>query len=408
LTFSQRIYRRYSPTVWLLATGRFLDQTTFWMSLPFMSLFVSRAGASYVMTGVVLALNPAAQLIGNLFGGHWSDRSGRRPVILTAGAMRVVVLVGFAFAHQVWHFAVLSFAMGFVNALFNPAYTSAIADVTPPPQRPDAFALSRVMSNLGVGIGPLLGSVFGVGAMRLLFVTAGLASLLVGVAFWLWLPETRSFAGAAPPAKGPGSVVRDWAVVLSDRALLLFIAGGILSVVAYGQINATLALHLSSRMVDYERVYGLVWTLNGLLVVLLQLPLTALFRHLPMAVASATGCVTYAAGYLLFGTAVSGSQIHLATVIWTVGEVILSVPNTTYVTDIAPGPLRARYVGASGLNMAVGGMLAPIIGTALLKAAGGRAVMFMAAGAIVCAGVLFVAAERERTRRLGDFGGSAA
>lgn len=412
MTYWQKIYSRYSPTVWLLATGRLIDQTTFWMSLPFMSLFINRAGASYVMTGLVLALNPVAQLIGNVFGGQWSDRSGRRPVILTAGSLRVLVLLGFAFAHQIWHFAVLSFAMGFVNALFNPAYTSAIADVTPPPMRPDAFALSRVMSNLGVGLGPLLGGLLGVGAQRLLFSTAALASLAVTVRFLLRLPETRTALGGQGPgahrASGPAAMIRDWAAVLSDRALLLFIAGGILSQIAYGQINATLALNLSGWMPNYERVFSMVWTLNGLIVVTLQLPLTAIFRRMPMGVAATAGCLTYAIGYTLFGTAGAAWQIYAATAVWTVGEVTLAVPNTTYVTDIAPSALRARYVGASSLQMALGGIVGPILGTSVLRASGGPTVMFMAAIAVIGAGVLFVLAEQHRTRRLLQDDGTAA
>jgi MFS family permease len=405
LSYTARVYRRYSPIVWLLAVGRLVDQTTLWMALPFMAIFVKRAGASASLTGLVLALNPLAQLLGNIIGGQWSDRRGRRPVILFAMGFRVLVLLGFAYATQIWQFALLSFCNGLVGALFNPAYTAAIADATPPSERVMAFSLSRVMSNLGVGLGPLLGSALGVGAQRLIFTLAAASSLLVASAFWFFLtePMRASAPGRARTSSRWRETLASWAVVLTDRALFIFIAAGILSQLAYAQITSSYSLYLSGTVADYEHVYSLIWTLNGILVVILQLPVTAILRRFPMMVAAVLGCGTFAVGYTLFGLAGSAATIHAATVVWTVGEVMLAVPQTTFATDIAPPHLRARYVGAASLDRAVGGIVAPILGTAVLQAAGGRVVMLGAAAAVCCAGMLFGVAERHRSRRLAEY-----
>jgi MFS family permease len=397
--YIRSLLARHSFTLWLLTIGRFIDMSTLWMALPYMSLFVKRAGGSYGAIGLVLSLNPVAQLIGNLIGGQWSDRKGRRPVILASMGLRAAVLLGFALATQIWQFALLSFGNGLVNALFNPAYTSAIADITPMEKRAEAFGLSRVMTNLGVGIGPLLGSLFGVEAQRLIFGLASASSALVACLYLLKLPETIQQMGR------PGSfrlreMLANWRLIFTDRALLLFVGGSMLSNMNYGLLHATLALYLSTWMPNYERVYGLVWTLNGLLVVLLQLPVTALMLRTSMRIASAVGCITFGLGYLLFALARAPFHFHVATFVWTLGEVMLAVPNTTFVTDVAPTPLRARYVGASGLDRAVGGMIAPLVGTAILQAAGGQAVLYFACGSILVAAVLLGLAEVERERRL--------
>lgn len=405
----QAIYRRHSPTVWLLAFGRLVDMTTLWMAIPFMAIFVQRAGASTAITGIVLALNPVAQLLGNLIGGQWSDRRGRRPVILFSMGFRVFVLLSYAFASQVWQFAILSFCNGMVNALFNPAYSAAIADATEPSERVEAFSLSRVMSNLGVGLGPLLGSAFGVEAQRLIFSLAALSSFIVGTGFFLYLKEPMKIQAQIANGKSRlKQTLENWSTVLTDRALFVFIAGGILSQIAYAQIHSSLSIHLSHTMADYEHVYSLIWTLNGALVVLLQLPITALFRRSRLVVPAVLGPVAFAVGYAVFGFASTAFWIHAATVIWTIGEIILAVPQTTFATDIAPSDLRARYVGAAALDRAVGGIVAPILGTAVLEAFGGRVVMLGASGVVLCAGLLFAMAERERARRLAQQGLGAA
>lgn len=395
------IYTRHSPTVWLLTIGRLVDMTTLWMAIPFMALFIQRAGASTTITGLVLALNPVAQLLGNLIGGQWSDRKGRRPVILFSMGLRVFVLLSYAFASAVWQFAILSFLNGLVNALFNPAYTAAIADSTAPHERAEAFGLSRVMSNLGVGVGPLLGSAFGVEAQRVIFSLAALSSLIVGTGFLLYLKEPMKQQVAAVIGQSRlRQTLESWRTVLTDRALFVFIAGGILAQIAYAQVSSSLSIHLSRTMPDYEHVYGLIWTLNGALVVLLQLPITAIFRRARMVVPAVVGPIAFAVGYISFGLATTAFWIHAATVVWTLGEIILAVPQTTFATDIAPADLRARYVGAAALDRAVGGIVAPILGTAVLQAFGGPVVMLGAAGVVLCAGALFAIAERERARRL--------
>ncbi|HEY3366464.1 MAG TPA: MFS transporter [Symbiobacteriaceae bacterium] len=401
LSYLRNLYHRHSPTVWLLALGRLVDMTTLWMAMPFMAIFINRAGASASVTGLVLALNPVAQLIGNIVGGQWSDRRGRRPVILFAMGFRVFVLLFYAFAGHVWQFAVLSFCNGLVNALFNPAYTAAIADSTDPKERLEAFSLSRVMSNLGVGLGPLLGGAFGIGAQRFLFSTASLSSLAVGTAFFLYLKEPKR--GTAPPPAGKSRLretLENWGTILTDRALFIFIAAGVLSQIAYVQVSSSLSIHLSHTFADFEHVYAFIWTLNGALVVLLQLPVSAVFRRQRMVVPAVLGPAVFAVGYALFALAGTPFQLHAAATVWTIGEVILAVPQTTFATDIAPVDLRARYAGAAALDRALGGTIAPILGTAVLQAFGGRTVMFGAAGAAICAGVLYYFAEQGRSRRL--------
>lgn len=413
--YLQNVYRRYSPTLWVLALSRLIDMTTYWMAWPFISLFLKNAGASVTSTGLVLALPALASLLGNLIGGQLSDVHGRKPILLSGMAIRVFVLAGYAFAGQVWQFALLGFANGLMNATFQPAFTAVVADVTPPEKRPEAFGLARVASNLGVGVGPLLGAMLGVKHQELIFLIAAMSSGLAWLLILLRVPETlpgRVQGGEqierAPVyrPKGPAEVLRAWAMIFQDRALMIFVLAGTLSTLAYQQINSTYALTLVTRLPNYDQVYGTIWSINGLLVVLLQLPVTFFFERFPMAVAAFVGPLTFSVGYLLFAAAAAAAQPHfiqLAAVVWTIGEIILAVPQSTFVADISPEETRARYAGASSLPWGIAGVLGPILGTALMGIIGGPAVVAGGAGVVLIAGFLFVAAERGRTQRLAEF-----
>lgn len=424
MNYLKNVYGRYSPTLWVLAISRLIDMTTFWMAWPFISLFLKHAGASETSTGLVLALPALASLLGNLVGGQLSDIRGRKPVLLSGMAIRVFVLLGYAFALQVWQFAILGFMNGLMNALFQPAFTAVIADVTPPEKRPEAFGLSRVASNLGVGVGPLLGGLLGIGHQTLIFSLAAVSSALAGLLIFLKVPETlptltsgaASSAGAAGQdqptralPRNPKEVLSAWATIFQDKALLIFVLAGILSTLAYQQISSSYALTLYDRLPNYDKIYGSIWSINGLLVVVLQLPITFFFERFPMAVAAFSGPLTFAVGYLLFGAAAvarNGLFVQLAAAVWTMGEIILAVPQTTYIADIAPEDARARYAGASSLPWGIAGMIGPILGTALKHSIGGAAVITGAAGVVFVAGFLYVAAERQRTQRLLQFANS--
>ncbi|MHB9144941.1 MAG: MFS transporter [Symbiobacteriia bacterium] len=419
--YLQNVYRRYSPTLWVLALSRLIDMTTFWMAWPFISLFLKRAGASVTSTGLVLALPALASLLGNLIGGQLSDVHGRKPVLLSGMAIRVFVLAGYAFAGHIWQFAILGFANGLMNALFQPAFTAVVADVTPPAKRPEAFGLARVASNLGVGVGPLLGGLLGVRHQELIFLIAAISSGLAWLLILWRVPETlpgralRGRPAAGMPEdmervpgyrpKGPAQVLRAWATIFQDRALLIFVLAGTLSTLAYQQINSTYALTLMARLPNYDKVYGAIWAINGLLVVLLQLPITFFFERFPMAIAAFAGPLTFSLGYLLFAAAAvaaSPPYIMLAAAVWTMGEIILAVPQSTFAADIAPETARVRYAGASSLPWGIAGVLGPIVGTSLMGIIGGPAVISSGAGLALLAGFLFVAAERGRTQRLAE------
>jgi len=109
--------------------------------------------------------------------------------------------------------------------------------------------------------------------------------------------------------------------------------------------------------------FGLLLSLNGLLVVLLELPISSItMRHPPKEMISI--------GFLLVGlgfglTAVAHSLIALmgTVAIWTLGEMIGAPISYAYVADIAPAHLRGRYQGLYGMFWGTGSVTGPAIGT---------------------------------------------
>ena len=56
----------------------FLD--TF-VQLPIITPYARELGASFALTGAIVAVYSLTNMIGNVFGGHWIDRYGRKKML---------------------------------------------------------------------------------------------------------------------------------------------------------------------------------------------------------------------------------------------------------------------------------------------------------------------------------------
>jgi MFS transporter, DHA1 family, tetracycline resistance protein len=124
--------------------------------------------------GLILALYPLGQFLGNPLLGSLSDRYGRRPVVLASTAATILCYVGVAIALTVKSLLLLApflLLCGLVEATL--ALTmSAIADVTNEAERPRYIGFLYATTSLAYVAGPLLG---------------GLMAEFVGYALPFWI-----------------------------------------------------------------------------------------------------------------------------------------------------------------------------------------------------------------------------
>ena len=90
--------------------------------------------------------------------GHWSDKIGRRPLILLGWGAQMFVPLGLLFVGGSVY-AGLGFLMllPVVGSLGGAADQAMVADLVAPERQEAAYASVRVAANLGVTIGPVIG-----------------------------------------------------------------------------------------------------------------------------------------------------------------------------------------------------------------------------------------------------------
>ncbi len=187
-----------------------LDLVGFAIVIPLMAMYAEDYGATEQQAILLLGMYSLAQFFFAPLWGAWSDRVGRRPVMLISIAMTAIFLAGYAFAPSLGALFVFRFLHGAAAANLTVAQ-AYIADVTTPEKRAMGMGLFGASFGVGFTIGPLLGGELGgrYGLAAPMLLASGLSALNFVWALW-GLPESRPVGDKGVPRRlpGPGEVWR--------------------------------------------------------------------------------------------------------------------------------------------------------------------------------------------------------
>jgi MFS family permease len=127
-----------------------------WGLLP---ILFAADGLTATEIGLLAAVYPAVWATGQLVTGAASDRTGRKPLIVTGMFVQSAALVGFAAASGPGPWAAAAVALGLGTALVYPTLLAAIGDVAHPTWRASAMGVYRLWRDSGYAIGALVAGI---------------------------------------------------------------------------------------------------------------------------------------------------------------------------------------------------------------------------------------------------------
>lgn len=374
------------------------------MALPFLVLYLTRhLHVPATLAGLALSIYGIGGIVTAPFAGRLSDRIGPFTVMRASLTLTGLILFIIPIAHNVAVVFGLTFLWAIVAEGTRPATMSALTSATSADQRKAAIALNRLAVNLGMSIGPAVGGFLATVSFPMLFVVDGATSL----AAVLVLSALLRGRASDPPAENRATAAREQSVasgkraksVWHDRSAVEFLLAIFLVNLVFMQNQGALPLYVVRDLHHPESFYGMMFVVNTLLIVAIEVPLNLAMTHWPHRPALMLGIFLTSLGFgaLAFG---SGTMFVLATVvIWTFGEMILFPVATAYVADIAPPGKNGEYMGAFSSVLSSALVVGPWLGVAALDRFGPKITW---SGVLVCGliAVGAVALSRERAPEL--------
>jgi MFS family permease len=365
---------------WILFFGTFLNKFGTFV-LPFLAIYMTRLGYSAAQAGLAIAAYGSGTLCACFLGGHLADSFGRRKTIVISMFSVGFAMLALSQARSLPLIILFSGLAGLTGELYRPAGSALLADLVPAGQRVAAYAAYRMSFNAGWAFGPATAGLLAKHSFLWLFIGDAATSLLFGIVAWCALPSGLSNA----------EVRNTWSETLRvlrhdhrfRQVLFACLAVGMVFVQAF----STMSLEIT-RSGFSSSTYGLAISLNGLLVVLCELPLTTITKRYPARRVMALGFLLIGIGFASNVIPRTVPLLLLTTALFTLGEMISMPVSGAYVADLAPPHQRGLYMGAYGMVWAVAFVCGPSLGLVLFSA--NHILLWTACGilGIVAAGII--------------------
>jgi MFS family permease len=345
--------------VWLLLAGTVINRFGSFV-VVFLALYITRHGYTAAEAGMAVSAYGVGGLFAAITGGYLTDRIGRRRTIALSMFSAAIVMIALSQTTALPRIIILAALAGLTSELYRPASAAYLTDLTRPGERLTAFALYRLAINLGSAAGPAVGGFIAERSFTILFVGDGLTSLIFGILALGVLPSTRHTREGRTEE---GGRIRD---ILSDGRFMIFLSAAVLAAFVYFQAYSTFPVQVSNYGFP-SRTYGMLIGLNGLIVLLFEIPLTAFTRRFDPRRVMAIGAVLFGAGFGMIGISGSLPLLVTAIAVLTLGEIAHAPIAGAFVADLSPKHMRGRYMGAFHLAYGVGIVFGPVVGAAVLQ-----------------------------------------
>jgi MFS family permease len=344
---------------------------------PFSTIYFHNVvGIPLSLVGVGLAALAAASVAAGIVSGPLADRYGRKPLMLLALSGSATTFLAYAFVGGFRAYLAVCVAAGLVGpAMFDAARNAMVADVAPEGRRARAYGLVRVGGNVGWALGPtvagLIVALAGTSAVTYRAMFAGTAGLTLVVLMTLVLlvreslPEVGKTSGRGP-SSSPFSKLR---AAASDAPFVVLLAAGFLLYYVFTQDWQALPIYAKNFLGTEDWEVGLFLAGNGLIVMLLQLPVAYVLGGCSKIAALALGAGLFASSSvtLLFTESFLGVLVAFAG-FFTLAEMILEVAGAALAAELAPKDKRGTYLALFGCCFGAGYGVSPIVAGLLLDA----------------------------------------
>jgi proton-dependent oligopeptide transporter, POT family len=374
-----RVFSQLPGTLYSAVVMELFERLAYYGMVLVLGLYlVEHIGIRPDVYGVVYGVSTAALYLLPLIAGALADRFGYKPALVVAFA---TLAGGYFLLGSARSFPLICVALGLIavgGSIVKPTVSGTVTRTTEEGStRPIGFGLYYMMVNAGALIGPVIAAqVRNRTEFRYVFWVSAAACALMFVQALVAFPEPVAVE-ERHAGKSVGRKLAEMVLVLRNWrfVLLLVIFSGFWGMIQV--LFAFMPLYVQSfsdlpaleaaidRLVPLTRWAGhwlnpeVFISLDALLIVLLQAPISAATRRLPTLTAMLAGTTVGTLAWIAPALSPAAGIVALGIVIWSVGEMTCSARFFEYCGTIAPPDQVAVYLGYSFLSLFLANLYAP-------------------------------------------------
>jgi predicted MFS family arabinose efflux permease len=378
-------YRGIPKNIWLLAFVNFINRCG-GMVIAFIALFLTqKLGFGIREAGYVMTTYSVGAVAGAYLGGKLNDRFGYSAVQFWSFFINGILLIAMQYFTTYWVIIAATLLWGLSVEAFRPANQVAIMVYSDHETRTRSFSVMRLAYNLGWSIAPALG---------------GLLVATLGWNWLFWLDGLTCIAAAfmllivlkpqKPPAKVEKSAIKveTQSKPLKDAQFRFFLIITFFGAMTFMQMAWTFPIFLKEIYHWDEGSIGWILALNGILCVLIELPLIYRIEHRKSSFFWVkTGFLLYAASYSFLLLPPMQAGVVMAVLYMfaiSLGEILAMPFSSSWVTKRANDQNRGQYLALYTMSWSIANVCAPFFGTQIIALWG-----FQVLWPVVIVGCLF-------------------
>ncbi len=349
-------------------------------------LGVTRSDMGPAGVGLIIGAFGVGALAADVVIGPMSRRLSERAIAICGmvGVTAVVLVISVSFGQ--WQLVVLTAVWGFCYELIGPVTYTMVAKAMPESAQRFGFAAVRLAINAGMGVGPVLaGLLFLINPYLLVWGTA--IGYLVAAGILARAQVTDSGGPSDDPAQ---AVTRVSGRAVDELRFWSFFTAVIPIHFAFALPPTVISVYIIGQLGHPAVWVSAIFGINALIVITCEIGLNHLMNHWSRRSSLLCGFVCAAAGFGLMGFGADPIVLMPATVVWTLGEIMVFPVMLDHVSAISPHALKSRNIGLYSAGVNIGVFAAPLVFLPLsavldARTSWGLVAAFLACGALVIA-----------------------
>lgn len=345
-------FKGFRREVWILALITFINRAGT-MVLPFLSRYLKEnLHFTYGQVGWIMVAFGLGSMLGSWLGGKLSDKIGFYKIMIFSLFTSGILFFTLQYITSFWGLCFGMFTIMAIADMFRPAMFVSLSVYAKPENRVRALSLVRLSVNLGFAAGPTLGGliILGMGYQGLFWVD-GSTCIIAILIFAFSVKEKKKI----PLAVGelPEKIIRK--SIYKDKPFWLLLFTTFIIAMVFFQVFTTLPLYHHEKFGLTEFQTGMLLSLNGLLVFLLEMPIVSRIerKKINKIKIISYGALCVALGYYILLIDSWVFILVISIVLLTLGEIFAFPFSNAVALNRAPKGQEGQYMGLFTMSFSV-------------------------------------------------------